>query len=195
MYSKAKIGGHPVHPMLVAFPIALYTATVVSLVLCGVVEDVFWFRAAMTANIAGVIMAAIAMVPGSIDLFSGIPRHSPARATGLKHALAAAISNAAFLVSAILLAREWGARDRTAQAWQFDLTAPLIFSVIGLCAVMVAGWMGWRLVQNHLVGVGEGDVDELDDTELTDDEAIEAALPRIPPIPRRTEDDLRPFLR
>jgi uncharacterized membrane protein len=27
MYSKVKIIGHPIHPMLVAYPIALYTST------------------------------------------------------------------------------------------------------------------------------------------------------------------------
>ena len=27
MYSKIKIAGHPVHPMLVAFPVACYTGT------------------------------------------------------------------------------------------------------------------------------------------------------------------------
>lgn len=27
MYSKVKVAGHPVHPMLVAFPVACYTGT------------------------------------------------------------------------------------------------------------------------------------------------------------------------
>jgi uncharacterized membrane protein len=29
MYSKVKIAGHPVHPMLVGFPVTLYTVTLV----------------------------------------------------------------------------------------------------------------------------------------------------------------------
>ena len=31
MYSKATIAGHPVHPMLIAYPVAGYTGTLVGL--------------------------------------------------------------------------------------------------------------------------------------------------------------------
>ena len=39
MYSKAKLAGHPIHPMLVAFPIAFYTATVVTLIIYAATRD------------------------------------------------------------------------------------------------------------------------------------------------------------
>ena len=37
MYSKVKIAGHPLHPMLIAFPVALYTVTLIAFAICFVV--------------------------------------------------------------------------------------------------------------------------------------------------------------
>ena len=39
MYSKVKIAGHPIHPMLVAFPVAFYTATLVCYLVYNSNED------------------------------------------------------------------------------------------------------------------------------------------------------------
>src|SRR4051812_45093025 len=85
MYTRARIAGHPIHPMLIAFPIALYVSTVVALLSFLGTNDYFWYRVATYANIAGVVMAAAAAVPGLIDLLH-IPERSRARATGLRHA-------------------------------------------------------------------------------------------------------------
>ena len=75
MYSKARIAGHPIHPMLVAFPIAFYTATVATLLAYVGTHESFWFRVAMVANLAGIVMAVVAVIPGAIDLFA-LPRGS-----------------------------------------------------------------------------------------------------------------------
>src|SRR5262249_26362635 len=85
MYTKARIAGHPIHPMLVAFPIALYVSTVVALLAHAGTHDPFWYRVALWTNLVGVVMAAVAAIPGLIDLLS-IPARSRARATGLRHA-------------------------------------------------------------------------------------------------------------
>jgi uncharacterized membrane protein len=39
MYSRLKIFGHPIHPMLVAYPIALYTSTLVAYLIYIVGHD------------------------------------------------------------------------------------------------------------------------------------------------------------
>jgi uncharacterized membrane protein len=57
MYSKLKFLGHPIHPMLVAFPIALYVAAFLGFVVYAWLGDAFWFRLAFVANIAAVLMA------------------------------------------------------------------------------------------------------------------------------------------
>jgi uncharacterized membrane protein len=180
MYSKAKIAGHPLHPMLVVFPIALYTATVACLLVYTVAHDVFWFRAAMTANMAGVVMAIIAVIPGVIDLFVAIPRDTPARTTGYKHAGLNGLANVLFLCSAVLLGGEWADRDRSAAVWDFAIALPLGLAVVGLLCTLIAGWFGWRLVQSYHVGIDEEDLIEIYDDELP---------PLPPPIPRAALED------
>src|SRR3954463_3176375 len=68
MYSKARIAGHPIHPMLVAFPLAFYTTTVVTLLVYIGTREAFWFRFAMVASLAGIATAVIAAIPGAVDL-------------------------------------------------------------------------------------------------------------------------------
>lgn len=80
MYSKVKIFGHPVHPMLIAYPIAFYTSTLVAFLIYAANGNGFWFKVAVAANVAGVIMAAVAALPGFIDWAVGIPSRSPASA-------------------------------------------------------------------------------------------------------------------
>src|SRR5205814_6508492 len=70
MYSKARIAGHPIHPMLVAFPIAFYTATVATLLAYVGTHEAFWFRIGMVANMAGIVMAVVAVITGAIDLLA-----------------------------------------------------------------------------------------------------------------------------
>src|SRR5215472_1828261 len=64
MYSRLKILGHPIHPMLVAYPIALYSSTLVAYLIYIVGHDTFWFRVAVVVNIAAIVMAAVAALPG-----------------------------------------------------------------------------------------------------------------------------------
>src|SRR5947199_7316394 len=85
MNSKVTILGHPVHPMLVAYPIAFYTAAFGGYLIFHFNGDRFWFDDGIAATIAGVIAAAIAAIPGVIDWLVGIPRNSPAKRHGLIH--------------------------------------------------------------------------------------------------------------
>jgi uncharacterized membrane protein len=154
MKTKAAIAGHPLHPALVAFPVAFYTATLLALIAYAAVGDPFWFRVALVANIGGVAMALIAAIPGAIDLFATIPGRSPARRTGLKHAAFNVGALVLFAISAGLLWGEW--RDVIAPAAaELDATAPLVLSALGLACTGAAGVLGWKLVQTHHVGVDD----------------------------------------
>jgi uncharacterized membrane protein len=152
MYSKARIAGHPIHPMLVAFPIAFYTATVAMLLAYVGTHEVFWFRVAMVANIAGIVTALIAVIPGAIDLFA-LPRGSRARATGLKHAGFNLLSTGLFAITALLLYRAWTNRVMVDGEYLFDATIPLAMGVVAWVSMVIAGSLGWTLVQTHHVGI------------------------------------------
>ncbi|HVV82984.1 MAG TPA: DUF2231 domain-containing protein [Kofleriaceae bacterium] len=154
MKTRAAIAGHPVHPALVAFPVAFYTATVLALIVYKAGGEPFWFRVGLVADIAGVAMGLIAAIPGSVDLFTSVPLESPARATGIQHALFNIAALALFAVSAGVMWSGW--HDAIAPGlFGLDATAPLVLSVIGLVCTGVAGVLGWKLVQTHHIGVDD----------------------------------------
>jgi uncharacterized membrane protein len=152
MYSKARIAGHPIHPMLVAFPIAFYTTTVAVLLAYVGTREAFWYRVGMVANVAGIITAVIAVVPGAIDLFA-LPARSRARAVGLRHAGWNLLATGLFAVTAVLLYRGWTQRTMVDGEYGFDATIPLAMGVVAWVSMVIAGSLGWTLVQTHHVGI------------------------------------------
>jgi len=165
MFTKARIAEHPIHPMLVAFPVAMYVATAVALIVFGGTHDPFWYRAAFWTNLAGVVMAAVAAVPGLIDLIS-LPADSKARTTGLQHAGLNVLTLVMFVISGIMLGRSIYGHDGVGVMFG----APLVLSLIGCALTVGAGWLGWKMVQTHHVGVkptlhtGRGETyEEIDD--------------------------------
>ena len=152
MYSKARIAGHPIHPMLVAFPLAFYTATVATLLAYIGTREAFWYRFAMVANIAGIVTAVIAALPGVIDLLA-LPRGSRARSAGLKHAAFNLIATALFALTAVVLYGTWSHRVMFGGEYVFDASIPLALSVVAWVAMVIAGSLGWTLVQTHHVGI------------------------------------------
>jgi uncharacterized membrane protein len=185
MLTKARIAGHPIHPMLIAFPVALYTATVVTLLVHIATGDSFWYRVAMFANIGGVVMALVAAVPGLIDLLTSVPRRSRARATGIKHAAFNVLALTLFAISAVLLYRNAGATfNFDYSPFVLDVTAPLVLSIAGLLSTLAAGWLGWTMVQTHHVGVKPAEFGrdiEPDEVDLGED-----VEPHMPPTYRET---------
>lgn len=67
VYSRIKIAGHPVHPMLVAFPVASYTGTLVGYAVYAANGHQFWLNLAIALNLIGVCAAALAVLPGLAD--------------------------------------------------------------------------------------------------------------------------------
>jgi uncharacterized membrane protein len=168
MLSKAKILGHPIHPMLVAFPVAFYVATLVTFIVYGSTHDAFWLRVANMANWAGVVMAGVAAVPGLVDWALAIPSGSAAKKTGLLHMALNVASLAVFVVNAVAYWNEW-------QGPLPDATMGTVLSGIGVLLTLPAGFLGWSLVQDHHVGV-----------HLTrEQERLEPAQPRDPEHPSR----------
>ena len=149
MYSKVKLFGHPIHPMLVAYPIAFYTATLVAYLIYQVGgQDHFWFRVAIAANLAGVAMAVLAALPGFIDWALGIPADTEAKAVGLRHLLLNVGALALFNVLAVLNTGSWDATAPSA-------AAGIALALLGVLLTVAAGAHGWTLIQTHHVGIAE----------------------------------------
>lgn len=147
MYSKVKVGGHPLHVMLVGFPITFYVLTFAGFIVYKFFSpDIFWYKLGYFSNYAAVISALVTAVPGMVDLFWGVPRYSEARKTGLIHMLLNLITVALFAANAIIISGNWETG--------FIPTGTNIFlSGLGIITVMAAGYFGWELVGRHKVGV------------------------------------------
>lgn len=131
MYSRARIAGHPIHPMVVGFPIALFTATLACLLVYIGTHDTFYYRAAMVASLSGVTMAALAAIPGAIDLLS-LPTGSRARRVGIKHGSYALATVGMFAIAAAVLYRNWAFKTMIDGEWQLDATVPLAIATVGM---------------------------------------------------------------
>jgi uncharacterized membrane protein len=145
MYSKVKIFGHPVHPMLVAFPVAFYTATLFCYIVYYLNQNIFWFKVAVVANSAGVIMAVVAAIPGFVDwLF--IPSDSRAKKTGLFHMICNVLALVCFGITAWLQCSNWDEENPA-------VGIAIVLTALGFILTLAAGFLGWTLVQRHHVGV------------------------------------------
>ena len=145
MYSKVKIFGHPLHVMLVGFPVAFYTAAFVCFICYNSNQDPFWFKVAYVANLAGIIMAALAALPGFIDwLF--IPSATKAKKTGILHMLCNVTALLLFGINMWLINDQW---DTPAPAPGYAV----MLTGVGFVLTIIAGFLGWTLVQKHHVGV------------------------------------------
>src|SRR5690242_9268105 len=66
--STAQIAGHPIHPMLIPFPIACFVLAFVSDLAFWRTSNDFWANATLWLLGIGLIVAALAAVAGIIDL-------------------------------------------------------------------------------------------------------------------------------
>src|SRR5438270_9668450 len=85
MRSRVHLRSHPVHPMLIAFPIGLWIASFAFDVFGRALREPALWAAGFYCAIAGCAGAALAAVPGVIDLFTVVPPRSSAKTRGLIH--------------------------------------------------------------------------------------------------------------
>jgi uncharacterized membrane protein len=146
MESKAKLLGHPIHPMLIVLPLGLFISAVVFDAIylwrgnAGFALVAFW-------NIAGGIVGGLlAAVFGLID-WTGIPSGTRAKRIGLLHGGINVLVVAAFAIA--WLARRGGA-DVT------PTTTIFLLEVVALVLGSIGGWLGGELVDRLGVGVDDG---------------------------------------
>jgi uncharacterized membrane protein len=145
MYSKIKLFGHPIHPMLVAFPVAFYTGSLAAFIAYSLNHDVFWFKVGYVLNFAGVITAVVAALPGFIDwLF--IPGATKAKKTGILHMLCNVVALGLFALNIWLIKGDWNSPEPV-------LRLSILLTGAGFVITLIAGFLGWALVQKHHVGV------------------------------------------
>jgi uncharacterized membrane protein len=85
-HSTAKIGDHPIHPMLIPFPIVCFILTFAADIAYGRTADAFWATGSKWLLGIGLVMAALAAVAGLTDYVGDAKLRSSSDA--LKHMLA-----------------------------------------------------------------------------------------------------------
>jgi uncharacterized membrane protein len=144
MSTPASVRNHPIHPMLVAFPIALWFTGVVFDVI-GMVTGNSNAHVVAFYNIGvGIVCALAAAIPGFIDYLTLKGR---AARVGTWHMILNLAAVALFTVSWTARTR-WGAGLVGTDSW-----LPLLTGLLGLAVLTPAGWLGGSLVYEHGMGV------------------------------------------
>jgi uncharacterized membrane protein len=159
VYSKIKIAGHPVHAMLVAFPVAFYVGTLAGFAVYAANGHLFWLNLAIALSVAGTGTAVLAALAGLADWALGIPRGSAAKTTGLLHAGLNVIALGLFLAAMASYVTNWNGPAASA-------TLGVTLSAVGVAATLAAGFLGWTLVQDYHVGVHLAPEQELAEPEV-----------------------------
>src|SRR5882724_7568685 len=139
MRTPARVGGHPIHPMLVVFPLGLWGFSFLCDLGFVATGNHSWQNAAYFCIGGGIIGAVLAAIVGLIDgLFL---RKSPIFRTVLAHMAFNTLALTMFIVSFLSRSIE------APYAWS------LAISMIGLFAVVIGAWFGGDLVFVHGMGI------------------------------------------
>lgn len=141
--STAKIGAHPLHPMLIPFPVAfLVGAFVTDLVFLGT-ADGFWARASIWLIGAGIVMALVAALAGFTDFFS------EPRIRALSDAWYHMVGNlTALIIAAVNFAIRYSqGAEGAIKGWG------VMLSLVVVAILLFTGWKGWEMVYRHRVAV------------------------------------------
>jgi len=142
MRSKAHIKTHPLHPILIGFPLAFFIGSFVFDVLYLMNDDASFQTTGYYLNIAGVIGGLLAAVPGIIDYLYTVPPESSAKKRAATHGLLNT-TNLLLFVAIIFLKKN--------EAVNFGLLVAM--EAAGLALLFTAGWMGGTLVYRNQIGV------------------------------------------
>lgn len=143
MPSKANIYGHPIHPMLVAFPIVFF--------IMALVADVGyeagwagtdWPQFAYILLIGGIATALAAAIAGLIEYSIIVDEETKQKANG--HMV---LNMAVLVLQAVNLSYRGHAKSN--HYWRHGW----ILSLVSVVLLTISGWLGQELVYKHRMGV------------------------------------------
>ncbi|MEI2416837.1 DUF2231 domain-containing protein [Orrella sp. JC864] len=148
-HTQVHIARHPMHPMLVTFPIAFLLGALASDAAYWFLQDGFWARASLWLVGAGTVMGILAGIAGTVELLAvaGIRR----RAVSWSHFVAAVMLLAVGFINWVL---------RLPHGEPTVTLLNLYLSALGAGLVAIAGWLGGKLVFEHQVGIHEEEEEE-----------------------------------
>jgi uncharacterized membrane protein len=145
MESRIKLLGHPIHPMLVVYPIALFSVAVLfdALYLATATDE--FARFAFWAISIGLVGGLAAALFGLID-WLGIRPDTRARRIGAFHGLGNLVVVLLFVVSWVM---------RLGDLEYAPGILPFVVALLGIGIALVTAWLGGELVYRLRIGVDD----------------------------------------
>lgn len=142
MKSAAHIKGHPLHPILVTFPIAFFIGTLLFDIMALINDRYDYAFVASCMQIAGITTALLAAVPGIIDYVFTVPPKSSGKKRAARHGGLNVLNLLLFFAAWLL--------KRNPYVPAFGI---LLLEMAGIVALGFAGWMGGTLVYRNQIGI------------------------------------------
>lgn len=139
--SAIAVAGHPIHAMLVHFPIALVICTLGVDGLYWITADPFWVRVGLWSTGFAFAFGIVASIAGTLELLA-VPGIR-VRVASWNHAIAA-------MTLVAVAGANFGLRLNVPDA---VLPHGLLLSVLATVLTALAGWHGGKLVFDHGVGL------------------------------------------
>ena len=144
--TTARIGGQPIHPMLVPFPIVCFVGTLITDIAYWRTADMQWANMSDWLLTVGLIISVLVVIAGAID-FLGDRRIRRLRPAWI-HVVGNVIALSLAIVNAFIHTRD---------GYTSVVPLGLILSVLTVLILVVTGWNGWEMVYRHGVGVRRSD--------------------------------------
>ena len=144
-----RLSGHPVHPMLVHFPIAFWSCALAADAFCMFTQTALAAQLAVGALALGCASGLLAMITGVLD-FAGLAKDSRARDPAVMHLMAMC---SAWLVFLVALALHGFPPDLPLSVAALSATAA------GFLIMAFGAWLGGKLVYEFGVGTRSGTKD------------------------------------
>lgn len=148
MESRARIGNHPLHPMLIVVPAGAFIAALAFDLVYLASGDPLWWEATKPLMLVGVVGAVIAAVPGVVDLFA-VARRQNAFGIGLVH------GGLNLAVAGLFAWNDWLRWTAAAPPDPVGTWFGFWLTLVATGLLAVSGWLGWKMVYEYHVAVLE----------------------------------------
>jgi uncharacterized membrane protein len=140
--STARIAAHPIHPLLVPFPIVCFVGTLLTDLTYWWTADMMWADFSAWLLTVGVIIGWLAALAGLVDFLGDrlIREQAPAWPHFIGNAVALVLATLNLLL-------------HTRDAWTSVVPWGLALSALVVLIPLFTGWMGWSMVYRYRVGV------------------------------------------
>ena len=145
MESRARIGGHPIHPMLVPFPLALWTTSFVADLIFYFQRNSSFLFVAKFLLLAGIVGALGAALAGFIDWMAIKDRE--AKKVANWHARLNIVALILFSLSFFFRLGRYGGMVG------HHLTIPFFLSLAGVILISISGYLGGELAYRYGIGL------------------------------------------